>query len=221
MNFPHLLEIYEIYRDRAQHFCSGSQKTSPYEEPLLAKIIMKDKIFNLLEAVFPIIFLISFVLYKITKLSIFLWMAFICALPLIIPIAAIIIFAFGNFIIFCFQSLLPGRKNKSFMFIDEELPWWAAIICLCAIFTFLYTTIPIFIHNIGLKLDFIDGNLQTLYSTIDTDTIWGLFQEWVVGERTIKNSIVSWSIVFIVGGSLYGIGWLVQYISNFIKTKKD
>lgn len=147
------------------------------------------------------------VLYEITHLSVFKWIAIVSLSPLALLFLAIIVEFLGSFIIYCFLCLIPGRSKKAtFLFLDDddELPWYWAVIWLVVMFAFLSQAIPVVLHNIGVHLGIMNGEVVSLYSTIDQTTLWGIFTALVIGDRTLVNSIVSWSMIAVVFGILTG-----------------
>lgn len=150
------------------------------------------------------------ILYEITDHSVFKWISVVSFAPIVFFFLALFFGFIGSFVIYCFLCLVPNRKKTTFLSYPVELPWWGAIIWLVTTFTFLSQVIPVLLHNVGTKLGIIQGETVQLGSSIDQTTLWGMFTAWVIGERTIANSIVSWLLIAAALGVLSGAGWVVK-----------
>ena len=86
-------------------------------------------------------------------------------------------------------------------------------------FIFLFKTIPVLIYNVGVFFGIIGGNIISIESTIDQTTIWGMFSTWLMGERNVMNSIVSWIIIALLIKSLKKTNAIIIIITtlNIIK----
>jgi hypothetical protein len=108
----------------------------------------------------------SYLLYKMTRLSILKQIASIALLPFAILFFSFVMFFFGTFVIYCFLCLVPWRKSEPQIFIfgeDGSLPWWAALIWIVVIFAFLYEVIP---NIVGYILNSIRFLKQTVVGII-------------------------------------------------------
>ena len=183
----------------------------------------QDILWDIIEWVIPIGGIGGFVLYKITGFSLFKWIAIISIAPIALVFLGLIVGFCNSFIIYCFLCLIPGRSKKVtlpfFEDKDDQLPWWGAVIWLVVIFAFLSQTIPVVLHNIGAKLGIINGKVVSIASNIDQTTIWGMFTAWVVGPRTLMNSIVSWSLIAFGIGILTAVGWAAKKLWQLSRGK--
>lgn len=178
---------------------------------------LKDIAENILSWCFALLMIssaVSFVIYKITDSHIFKQISFIALFPFFLLFSVLLIAFFGSFIIYCFLCLMPWRDKEPQIFIfgeeGDSLPWWGAAIWLVVIFVFLSQVVPTAIHNIGVGLGLISDDIISLGTTIDQTTLRGLFTAWVVGERTLLNSVVSWSLIIAGTAILTGLGWILK-----------
>lgn len=179
--------------------------------------LWRDKLINFLiifiDWGIPIGGIGGYIIYKFTHISFFKWVGIISFIPIGLMFVTMVVFFIVSFIIYCFSSLIPHRNNTpSFMEFDEKLPWWGAILWLVIIFIFLSHTIPILLHNIGIYFGLVNGQIVSIEDSIDQNTLWGLFKSWVIGERNLQNSIVSWSIILSSLSIMTGIGFLFKKV---------